>query len=125
MKTRKENCCLINFSSAIKSACVLLKITFYTAKKNWLKVCKTIPVNKILLLLTKSTRPPAKDVAPNFFWMRHYNCIHICYFVRRKRSLLIEKHLTNNEMSHCTVWEKESKKSPFIFTGRKNLSIAF
>ena len=39
----------------------------YTAKKKWLKAYKTMKINKILLVLRKSTRPPAENVAPKFF----------------------------------------------------------
>ena len=45
---------------------VLFKRTPYKAKTKWLKNCKTIAINKILLVLRKSITPPAWNAVPKF-----------------------------------------------------------
>ena len=44
----------------------MFKRTSSTAKKKQLKVCKTIKINNILLVLRQSTRHPAGTVVPKF-----------------------------------------------------------
>ena len=51
---------------------------------NWLKVCKTKQINKILLVLSKLTRPPAENVVSKFLLdatlLFDINEFHSCFY---------------------------------------------
>ena len=88
----KENCCwLINFSSKHWASLCSFKTSKQLKKR--LKVCKTIPINKILLVLRKLIRPPAKNVTPWFlldetlhlstfpYYFSHFFFFYFVYFI--------------------------------------------